>query len=49
MKVKEVRTFGVQATIFENGDVFISTDGDIHVLRCQHLFSEKKRVVLRRT
>jgi len=42
MKVEEVRVFGVKATIFENGDVYITTDGDIHVLDCKHLFTEKE-------
>jgi len=40
--VKEIEVFGVKMTVFDNGDVYVWTSGDIHVLKCRNLFTEKK-------
>lgn len=36
--VKEIEEFGVRITVFENGDTYISTEGDVHVLSARHTF-----------
>lgn len=38
MNVKEIDEFGVKITIFENGNTYVSTHGDVHVLQCRNLF-----------
>jgi hypothetical protein len=38
MKAKEIEEFGVRLTIFENGDVYVSTNGDIYVLSAHQVF-----------
>jgi len=25
-------------TIFDNGDIFLSTNGDVHILKCKEIF-----------
>jgi hypothetical protein len=40
LKAKEINEFGARLTIFENGDVYVSTPGDIHVLFARCIFDE---------
>lgn len=44
LKTKEVKEFGVRITIFENGDVYVATHGDVHVIECRWLFSERGQI-----
>jgi len=44
MKAKEIEEFGARITVFENGDVFISTHGDVHILECRYFFDEAEMV-----
>jgi len=37
---KEIEEYGVRLTIFDNGDAYISTKGDVHVLNAKHVFNE---------
>jgi hypothetical protein len=36
----------VYVTVFENGDVYVSTDGDVHVVRANKTFTESVKVKL---
>ena len=42
MKVREIeiREFGVKITVFENGDVYVWTDGDVHILKARRVIKE---------
>lgn len=37
LKEEEIYKFGVWLTIFENGDIFVSTKGDIHVVQAKRI------------
>lgn len=39
--VKEIGVFGTRLTIFKNGDIYVSTKGDVHILNARHIFSEE--------
>lgn len=37
LKAKEIEEFGVRLTIFDNGDVYVSTPADIHIIKARHV------------
>jgi hypothetical protein len=40
IKAKVLEGFGARITVFENGDVYVSTCGDVHILARRNLFDE---------
>ena len=37
LKAKEIYKFGTWLTIFENGDVYVSTKGDVHIIEAKRI------------
>ena len=37
LKAKEIYKFGTRLTIFENGDVYVSTKGDVHIIEAKRI------------
>lgn len=37
MKSKEIYKFGTWLAIFENGDIYISTKGDVHIIEAKRI------------
>ena len=37
LKVKEFEVFETHITIFENGDVYLSTKGDVHIIEAKRI------------
>jgi hypothetical protein len=44
LEAKEIEEFGARITIFENGNVYVATHGDVHVIECRWLFSERGQI-----
>lgn len=44
LKAKEIEEFGVRLTIFSNGDVYVSTPADIHIIQAKHIFGKGWRI-----
>jgi len=40
IKAKVLEDFGARITVFENGSVYVSTCGDVHILARRNLFDE---------
>lgn len=37
LKAKEICKFGTWLTIFENGDIYVSTQGDVHIIEAKRI------------
>ena len=37
LKAEEIYKFGVWLTVFENGDIFISTKGNVHIIKAKQI------------
>ena len=37
----EIKESEIRATIFENGDIFVHTNGDIHILKAKLIFDDR--------
>ena len=37
LKAEEIYKFGTWLTIFENGDIYVSTKGDIHIIEAKQI------------
>lgn len=38
MKTKEIEEFGILITMFENGNIYLSTKGDVHIIQAKQIF-----------
>ena len=38
---KEIEIFGTHITVFENGDVYLSTKGDVHIIHSGKVFESE--------
>ncbi len=38
---KTIELYGVRITIFKNGDAYISTEGDVHILKARAIITDK--------
>lgn len=43
-KQKEIYKSGTWLTIFENGDVYVSTKGDVHIIEARQIFDTNDRI-----
>jgi len=41
MEGKTIELFGVRITVFKNGDVYVSTEGDVHVVKAHAVITDK--------
>jgi len=38
---KTIEIYGVRITVFKSGDVYISTEGDVHVVKARAVITDK--------
>lgn len=46
LKVKEIYEFGARLAIFENGDAYISTKGNIHIIEDKQIIDDRAKTLI---